>query len=202
MKVVIPGGSGQVGQLLARHLHAQGHTITVLSRNPKPAPWRTIEWDARTLGPWIHALETADVCINLTGRSVNCRYNSENRSSIYKSRIDSTRLLSQVILSLAHPPHIWLNASTATIYRHALDRPMDETSGELGGNEPGASDTWNFSIKVAKDWESTFFASKMPTTRKIAMRSAITFNADPGSVFEVLSRLVRFGLGGAQGSGE
>ena len=69
---------------------------------------------------------------------------------MYDSRIVSTTLLNDAIASLKHPPRLWLNASTATIYRHALDRPMDEMTGELGGNEPGAPDTWNFSIKIAK----------------------------------------------------
>jgi len=109
--------------------------------------------------------------------------------------------LNEVIASLNHPPPLWLNASTATIYRHALDRPMDETDGELGGNEPGAPDTWNFSIDVAKNWEQAFFSTPTPLTRKVAMRSAITFSPDRGGVFDVLSALVRRGLGGTQGSG-
>ena len=97
-----------------------------------------------------------------TGRSVNCRYTPDNRVEIYNSRIVSTRLLGDVIGSLANPPRVWLNASTATIYRHALDRPMDEKTGELGGNEPGAPDTWNFSIRVARDWETAFFKADTP----------------------------------------
>ncbi len=158
--------------------------------------------DARTPGPWISALENSEVCINLTGRSVNCRYHAENRRAMYDSRIVSTQLLGHVIASLENPPHLWLNASTATIYRHSLDRPMDEATGELGGNEPGAAETWNFSIKIAKDWEAAFFAAQTPGTRKVAIRSSMTFNADRGSVFDVFSNLVRCGLGGAQGSGD
>lgn len=201
MKVVIPGGSGQVGTILARHFHRQGHSVTVLSRSQRPAPWQVVRWDAETEGPWTAALEQSDICINLTGRSVNCRYHAENRRQMYDSRIGSTRLLNDVIASLKYPPRLWLNASTATIYRHALDRPMDEETGELGGNEPGAPDTWNFSIKIAKDWEAAFFAGQTPGTRRIAMRSSITLSADKGGVFDVLSRLVRCGLGGPQGSG-
>jgi hypothetical protein len=201
MKIVIPGGSGQIGTVLARHFHRQGHTVTVLSRNPKPAPWQVTRWDAQTVGPWTAALDHSDLCINLTGRSVNCRYYTENRRQMYDSRIVSTRLLNDVIASLHHPPRLWLNASTATIYRHALDRPMDEMSGELGGNEPGAPDTWNFSIKIAKDWEAAFFARHTPGTRKIALRSSMTFSPDKGGVFDVFSHLVRWGLGGSQGSG-
>ena len=186
MKIVIPGGTGQVGGILARHFKKAGHVITVLGRNPVP----------------VGELEGADVCINLAGRSVNCRYNTANRREIYDSRIESTRRLQKAIESLRNPPRLWLNASTATIYRHALDRPMDEATGELGGNEPGAPDTWNFSIDVAKAWEAAFFERPTPRTRKIAMRSAMTFSPDRGGVFDVFSNLVRWGLGGRQGSGK
>lgn len=201
MKIVLPGGSGQVGRILARHFHAQGHIVTILSRNPRSEPWRTIPWDGRTSGPWMAELENSDVCINLTGRSVNCRYNEANRREIYESRIRSTVLLNQAIASLNQPPRLWINASTATIYRHALDRVMDEENGELGGNEPGAPETWNFSIDVAKAWEDAFFSTSTPRTRKIATRSAITFSPDRGGPFDVMLGLVRRGLGGNQGPG-
>jgi uncharacterized protein (TIGR01777 family) len=141
------------------------------------------------------------VCINLSGRSVNCRYNAANRRIIYESRVQSTRLLNHVVASLSPPPRIWINASTATIYRHALDRPMSEATGELGGNEPGAPNTWNFSIDVAKGWEEAFFSTPTPSSRKIAIRSALTLSHDRDGVFDVLLGLVRHGLGGRQGSG-
>jgi uncharacterized protein (TIGR01777 family) len=201
MKIVIPGGSGQVGRILARYHHARGHIVTVLSRNPQPAPWRVVSWDGVTPGDWIADVEQSDVCINLAGRSVNCRYTATNRRTIYESRIRSTQLLNQVLSSLKHPPRLWVNASTATIYRHALDRAMNETDGELGGNEPGAPDTWNFSIDVAKAWEKAFFSTPTPLTRKVAIRSAITFTPDRGGVFDVLLGLVRHGIGGRQGLG-
>ena len=184
MKIVLPGGSGQVGHIVARHFRAQGHDVMVLSR-----PWDRL------------ALNGCDIVINLAGRSVNCRYTAANRKEIYDSRIQSTLLLNEIIASLDHPPSLWINASTATIYRHAKDRAMDEESGELGGSEAGAPDTWNFSIGVAKDWEKAFFDTVTPRTRKIAIRSAMTFSPDRGGVFDVLSGLVRCGLGGAQGDG-
>jgi uncharacterized protein (TIGR01777 family) len=202
LRIVIPGGSGQVGSLLARRFHERGHDVVVLGRTPKVAPWRTVSWDGRTAGPWAGELEGSDVCINLAGRSVNCRYGNKNREEIYNSRIDSTRILNSVISLLNRPPAIWLNASTATIYRHSLNKAMDEADGELGGSEPGTPETWNFSIRVARDWEQAFFAIEIPGTRKIAMRSAITLSADDGGVFGELSRIVRLGLGGANGSGE
>ena len=114
MKIVIPGGTGQVGQILARHFHFSGHHVTVLSRNPHPAPWRVVTWDGLTTGPWITELENSDVCINLAGRSVNCRYNPANRRAIFDSRVLSTQLLNKVIASLNNPPSAWLNASTGT----------------------------------------------------------------------------------------
>jgi uncharacterized protein len=201
MKIVIPGGSGQVGHIVARHFHALGHDVTVLSRAPGREPWQALEWDGRTRGEWAAALSGCDVVINLAGRSVNCRYTSANRKEIYESRIQSTLLLNETIASLDHPPPLWINASTATIYRHAKDRAMDEESGDLGGGEKGAPDTWNFSIHVAKDWEKAFFGTATPRTRKIAIRSAITFSPDRNGVFDVLSGLVRHSLGGTQGDG-
>jgi len=206
LRIVIPGGSGQVGQVLARHFQRRGDHVTVLTRAPYTAEWQTVHWDGEHEGPWIESLEGADVCINLAGRSVNCRYHAENRRAIYDSRIGTTRLLGRVFGTLADPPRVWLNASTATIYRHALDREMDEATGEFGGNElvgrtRRAPDTWNFSIGVAKDWEAAFFEAYTPRTRKVAMRSAITMSPTPENAFGVLSNLVRMGLGGTQGNG-
>lgn len=210
MKIVLPGGSGQVGRILARYFHSHGHDVCVLSRDPHPegglVKWRTVQWDGVTRGAWVSELEHSDVCINLAGRSVNCRYGPENRRAITESRVLSTRLLNDVIGSLANPPRVWLNASTATIYRHTLDRPIldhpnDEATGEIGGNEPGAPSTWNFSIDVATRWEEAFFSTATPRTRKVALRSAMTFSPDRGGVFDVFLGLVRHGLGGAIGGG-
>jgi uncharacterized protein (TIGR01777 family) len=201
MKIAIPGGSGQVGQILARHFHSQGHTVTVFSRQPAAAPWNVVRWDGLTQGGWIADLEQSDLCINLTGRSVNCRYTAANRRAILESRVRSTRLLHESIAGLKEPPRLWVNASTATIYRHAPDHAMSEADGELGGKEPGAPDTWKFSIDVAKAWEEAFFSTPTPRTRKIAIRSAMTFSPDGGGVFDVFLGLVRRGLGGTQGRG-
>ncbi|MBV9406359.1 MAG: TIGR01777 family oxidoreductase [Acidobacteriaceae bacterium] len=201
LRIVIPGGTGQIGNILARHFHEQGHCVTVIARHPKPAEWQTMLWDAQELGDWARAFERADVVINLAGRSVNCRYNATNRREIKNSRILSTAVVGRAISECAHAPRLWLNASTATIYRHSLDRPMDE-SGELGGSEPDAPRKWKFSIDVATSWERTFFAADTPATRKLALRSAMTMSPDPNGVFDHLLRLVQWGLGGPSGSGE
>jgi uncharacterized protein len=146
MKIVIPGGSGQVGTILARHFHRTGHDVIVLTRRPRAAKWGTVSWDGRTLDNWVSHLEGADLVINLAGRSVDCRYTEANRQEIMSSRVESTTVVGKAIAQCSRPPRIWMNASTATIYRHALDRTMDETSGELGGNEADAPSTWRFSI--------------------------------------------------------
>lgn len=198
---MIPGGSGQVGTILARHFHEQGHEVTVISRDPRPAEWTVMPWTGYDLGPWVQSIDGCDVVINLAGRSVNCRYNAANQSEIKTSRTITTGLIGDAIASATHPPPLWLNASTATIYKHSLDRAMDDVTGELGGSEPDAPPKWRFSIDVATSWERAFFAAELPHTRRVAMRSAMTMSPDPGGVFDTLLWLVRRGLGGKAGSG-
>jgi uncharacterized protein (TIGR01777 family) len=213
-RIVIPGGDGHLGRLLARRFSSQGHSVTTLTRSPrrltatsqrkppgKPNAWKTAIWDGRSFGPWVGELEDADLLINLAGRSVDCRYTVDNRANILRSRVESTTILGSAIQSMRFPPRLWLNASTATIYRHSFNREMDEATGELGGNEPGTPESWRFSIEVARQWERSFFAPDTPGTRKVALRSAMVMSVEPGGVFEVLLRLVRSGLGGAWGSG-
>lgn len=202
MRVVIPGGSGQVGQLLAAHFHEKNDAVTVLSRQPRNAPWRTVAWDGRDAGDWSGEVDGADLVINLAGRSVNCRYNERNRREIMESRVLATVAVGRAIAAARRPPAIWMNAGTATIYRHALDRPMDEATGELGGHEPGVPESWRFSIQVATEWERAFFAADTPRTRKIALRSAMIMSPGKGGIFDALLRLVRCGLGGTAASGK
>jgi uncharacterized protein len=203
MKIIIPGGSGQVGTLLARAFHKDGHEVTVLSRNPRAgAPWRVGVWDGRAEGDGRGELEGADVVINLAGRSVNCRYNPRNRREIMQSRIKSTHAIGRAIARARHPPRVWLQASTATIYAHRYDAPNDEATGIIGGSEENAPDTWRFSIDVATAWErAAEEEGPLPRTRKVLMRSAITMSPDRGGAFDILLGLVRLGLGGKSGDG-
>ncbi len=201
MKIVIPGGSGQVGHILARAFHDEGHDVVVLSRRPRPQPWRVVTWDGASPGPWTQDINRADVVVNLAGRSVNCRYTPENRRDILESRLQSTRAVGQAIAAAQRPPHLWLQASTATIYAHRYDAPNDEYTGLLGGTEATAPSTWHFSIDVARAWERAIDEIDTPRTRKVLMRSAMTLTPDPGGVFDTLLGLVRRGLGGRAGDG-
>lgn len=201
MKIAIPGGSGQVGTLLCRAFARDGHEVTVLSRTPRPGPWRTLAWDGRTLGPWVEAVDGADVVVNLSGHNVNCRYNRRNRERILSSRIEPTRVVGEAIRQCAKPPRLWLQASTATIYAHRYDAANDEATGILGGDEADAPDTWRFSIEVATAWERALDEAQVPATRKVKLRSAVTLSPDPGGIFDVLLGLVRRGLGGTAGDG-
>lgn len=182
-KVVLAGGTGFVGQALEQRFKELGAEVKVISRQAPHIPWEN-------QSAIVQALEGAELLINLAGRSVNCRYTPENRRLILESRTKTTRQLGESILACQRPPALWINSSTATIYRHAEDRPMTEESGEVGSG---------FSVDVAKAWEEAFFAFDLPATRRVALRIAIVL--DDGGVMGPLRNLVRFGLGGAQGSG-
>src|SRR5262245_48872987 len=201
MKVVLAGGTGQLGTVLARALHAAGHDVVVLSRSPTSAPWRTVSWDARSVGAWAAELDGADAVINLAGRNVNCRYTVANRQSILESRVLSTHAVGRAIAQAGRPPRVWLQLSTATIYSHRYDAPNDEASGIIGGAEPDAPGSWRFSIDVAKAWEAAAVESETPATRKVLMRAAMVMSPDRGGVFDTLLRLVRVGLGGSVAGG-
>jgi uncharacterized protein len=202
MRVVIPGGGGHLGRILERHLVARGHSVITLTRRPTLGKSSSMWWDGRSLGSWTAVLENSDVLINLAGRSVDCRYNARNREEILRSRVDATQVLGKALERLDAPPCVWLNSSTATIYRHSLDREMDEASGALGGAEWGAPSSWRFSTEVARQWEEAFFLAATSRTRKIAMRTAMVMASEPGGAFEAMSRLVRVGLGGPWASGD
>jgi uncharacterized protein len=201
MKIVIPGGSGQIGILLSRAFHQEGYEIVVLSRRPGPAPWQVVRWDAKELGDWTRVLDGSDVVINLAGRSVNCRYSAKNRRAILESRVESTTVVGDAIARATHPPSVWLQAGTATIYAHRYDAPDDEKTGILGGKETDAPETWRFSVEVATAWERAFEESVVPGTRKVVLRSAMVMSPEPEGVFDVLLGLVRHGLGGRAGDG-
>jgi len=183
-KIVLAGGTGFIGQYLSEQFSKLGYEIIIISRKQEHIQWE----DSNAI---INALNNAELLINLAGKSVDCRYNEKNKKLIMDSRIQTTRILGEAIEACSNPPKLWINSSTATIYRHADDKPMTEESGEIGTG---------FSVDVAKNWENTFFSFHLPHTRQVALRIAIVLGKD-GGVMVPYRNLVQFGLGGVQGSG-
>jgi hypothetical protein len=179
-RIVIAGASGFIGRFLTRHYRAEGATVLIVGRDGADARWDDPAAVRR-------AVTGADMLINLAGKSVNCRYSDANRADIFRSRLQTTHTLREAVAASDAPPPVWLNASTATIYRHAEDRPMTESTGELGTG---------FSVNVARAWEAEFFEAELPGTRRVALRMAIVLG--DGSALVPLIRLARFGLGGPQ----
>jgi len=192
-RIIIAGGNGYLGRHLTGWLGPRGWDVTILSRRPaKRIAAQVVHWDGRTLGRWTNHIAGADALLNLAGRTVNCRYTAKHRAEIYASRLDSTRVLGQAIAASPAPPPVWLNAASATIYRHAEDRPMDEATGEIGDG---------FSIDVCQKWEAEFFAADTPNTRKVALRAAMVMGEGAGGVFEAFYNITRKRLGGTLGRG-
>jgi len=198
-RIVLAGGSGFLGQVLARWFSERRWDVVVLTRAPRTGRngVREIAWDGETPGDWTRTVDGAEAVINLAGQSVNCRYHERNRREILESRLRPTRVLGQVIAQCKIPPRVWMNSSTATIYKHTFGPAWDE-SGEIAGT-PEAKD--QFSIEVATAWEREFEAAQTPRTRKVAIRSAMVLGHAKNSVFPMLRRLTRLGLGGRMGSG-
>ena len=193
-KIVLPGGSGYLGRQLEEYLQRNGYEVVVLSRNGDGGDGaaRVVRWDGRTAGPWAGELEGAAAVVNLAGKSVNCRYHAANRQAIYASRLESTRAVGEAVGRCEQPPPVWINASSATIYRHAEDRPMDEATGEIGDG---------FSVDVCHQWERMLWDAPAPGTRKVALRGALVLGPGSGGVMDVFLRLARLGLGGTMGNG-
>lgn len=200
-KVVIAGGSGFLGTLLARRFHESGVDVVVLSRHAALKPWRVVEWDGHSLDAWAAEINGADAVINLAGRNVDCRYTAANREEILRSRVESTRVIRKAIAIASNPPKVWLQMSTATIYAHRTDAPNDEFTGTIGGTEPNAPESWRFSIDVAKQWEAELNSAAVPRTRRVILRTAMVMAPQKNGPFATLRNLVRFGLGGRAASG-
>lgn len=203
MKIVLPGGSGNVGALLSRALLGLGHEVVVLSRGecPSGTDVRWVRWDGRSAGAWTAEIGGCDAVVNLAGRSVNCRYTPANLREMMDSRVESTRVVGEAIAAAGRPPRVWLQMSTATIYAHRFDAPNDEVHGIIGGDERDAPGYWSFSVDIAKAWEAAQRQADTPHTRQVALRTAMVMSPAPGGVFHALRRMARLGLGGSVAGG-
>jgi NAD dependent epimerase/dehydratase family enzyme len=176
-RIVVAGASGFVGRHLVSAFRDKGAEVVTIGRTGD------VTWsDPSAVGA---AVDRAEVLVNLAGKSVNCRYTDANRDEILRSRVETTRMLRHAVAAASTPPRVWLNASTATIYRHAMDRAQTESDGDLGSG---------FSVDVATNWEREFFAGDLPGTRRVALRMAIVLG--DGDATKLLVRLARTGLGG------
>ncbi|RLL48277.1 TIGR01777 family protein [Oceanobacillus piezotolerans] len=184
-KVVLAGGTGFIGEYFKKRFIEQGYEVIIISRQSSYISWNDTPGIKK-------AIENAEIVINLAGRSVNCRYTDSNKKEIMESRLITTNILGSAIQGCDNPPCLWINSSTATIYRHAEDRPMTEETGDIGTG---------FSVDVAKKWEEVFFGFDLPKTRQITLRIAIVLGKN-GGVLGPYRNLVKFGLGGIQGSGK
>jgi len=205
-KIVIAGGTGFIGQEMIKYFGKE-NSILILSRQLTNSKTNRnnystlniddlknvnfIKWDGKNQGDWSNSIDKTDIIINLAGKSVNCRYNEKNKKEIFDSRTDATNALGVAIKNCEVPPLCWINASSATIYRHAEDRPQDEYTGEIKND---------FSVQVCKRWEQSFYNQLTPSTRKVALRMAITIG--PGGILLPFFNLLKFGLGGKQASGK
>jgi uncharacterized protein (TIGR01777 family) len=198
-RIILAGGTGFLGGVLAKHFVAQQWEVLVLTRQPKSRSdgVREVAWDGETVGDWAAELEGAEVVVNLSGKSVDCRYTAKNRTLLIESRTKPTRVIGQAIAKCKVPPRTWLNASSATLYKHTFDTPMDENG--VQGATPEAKD--EFSIEIINQWERALNETPTPRTRKVALRTTMVLGMTRNSVVPVLRRLTRLGLGGRMGSG-
>ena len=190
-RIVLAGGSGFLGQSLAAALVAQGWEVHLLSRTAKEGgPYRTWAWDGSHLGPWVEALKGASALVNLTGKSVNCRYDEANREEIVRSRLDSVAVLQEALKSLEDGPKVWVQCGSLAIFGDAGDRVCGESS-ELGTG---------FSVEVCKAWEKAFAEVELPGLRKVYLRIGFVLAPDGGAL-GTLAKLTRAFLGGSVGNG-
>jgi uncharacterized protein (TIGR01777 family) len=199
-RIILAGGSGFLGRELAVFFSKQNWEVVILTRHPASAHAgvREVHWDAKTLGAWVKEIDGSIAVVNLTGKSVDCRYTIRNRNEIIRSRVESTKVIGEAIGQCAHPPGLWLNASTATIYKHTFEKPWNE-SGEVGSTREAHDE---FSVEVALAWEKALTEAHAPSTRKVALRTTLVLGRARNSVFPVLRRLTQCGLGGKMGSGD
>jgi uncharacterized protein len=189
MKMVIAGGSGSLGRRLSAHMAALGHEVVILSRTPRPGPYRQVAWDGITVGDWASELAGSAV-VNLAGELVDRRPTPANINLLTRSRVEPTRALATAVRELGKPVPVWVQASTLAIYGDAGESMLSEDSPL--GTAPQQM------VGVARAWEEA--AAEVHAERQVVLRTSIVLDRDTPALNR-LTGLVRWGLGGAVGTG-
>ena len=200
MKIVLAGGTGFLGGLLAASFLSKGYEVVILGRRPNfVASARYVPWSGFCLGKWAEEIDGADVVINLAGKNVKCRYTDKNLKEIRDSRVLSTKVIGEAVKQAVQPPSLWIQMSSAAIYAHSLTEPHNEETGKIGLNEPHP--VWIKIVQLVQDWEQALYSSETADTRKTVIRSGVVMGLNPGGAFDIFSKLARLGLGGSVAGG-
>ncbi len=191
-RIVIAGGSGFIGRVLARELYLRHYEVVILTRTPRirTSDIREVAWDGQNPGAWEAELDGAYAVINLTGKSIDCRHSAANLRNILDSRVNSVRALAAASACVATPPRVWVQASAVGFYGDTGDKLCDE-------HAPAGS---NALAGICRQWEDAFTEATLPRTRKITVRIGMVLG-DGGGAMPFLCKLTKCFLGGAAGQG-
>jgi uncharacterized protein (TIGR01777 family) len=191
-RIILAGGSGFLGNALGEYFGTRDYEIIVLTRSQSKTTGQAqhITWDGQTLGEWASWFDEAEAVINLTGKSVNCRYTSSNRQEIIASRINSVNVITQAIQQCRTPPNVWVQAGSLAIYGDTGDRICDEAAPHGQG----------FPVETCELWEQAFNASELPNIRKVLLRTGFALGRNGGAL-KPLTDLTKLFLGGTAGTG-
>lgn len=187
MEIAVAGGSGFLGQALVRALAQRGHTVSILTRNPRRP--NDVRWDPAADGPWMDVVHRSGAVINLAGESIaGQRWTPTRKQALRVSRIDATRALARAIRTAARPA-ILLSASGIGVYGTPGDTPLTEDS-------PAGSD---FLARLCVEWEREALGAA-DVTRVVLLRTGVVLDQGGGALPE-LARPFKLFAGGPIGSG-
>ncbi len=192
-RVILAGGTGFIGQSLARRLIAQNYEVVVLTRTPRTRNdgLREIEWDGRQPGEWIKCLDGAEAVVNLTGKNINCPHTPENLRELSASRVNSVRAIVAALENVKIPPRVWIQAGAIGFYGDTGSLLCDESAPNGSGKL----------AEICRQWENAFNSSSVPAIRKVLLRIGFVLGRDGGAL-PVLEKLTKWFLGGRAGSGK
>ncbi|NGZ76004.1 TIGR01777 family oxidoreductase [Saccharibacillus alkalitolerans] len=193
MKIAIGGGTGFIGQKLTERLIRSGHEVIVISRkaaNGDGSAPSTVTWDEIEKNPAV--LADCDGIVNLAGSSLSQRWTEQAKAEMERSRLESTRRLTEAVRALDKPPAVFIQASAIGIYGTSETETFDESS------PPGGQD---FPSRLSVKWEAAADEiERMPEVRLVKMRIGLVLGREAG-VYPVLKLPYKLMGGGKLGSG-